>query len=130
MYQFYILHVKFYLTKFRISAPLPTVEKNELTLEFSSVQFSRSVVSNFLRPHEPQHARPPYPVTNSRTPPKPMFIESVMPSNHLILCRPLLLLSSIFPSIRVFSNESARLIKWPKYWSFSFNISPSKNTQD
>ena len=54
-----------------------------------------------------------------------MSIESVMPSNHLILCHPLLLLPSIFPSIRVFSNESVLLIRWPKYWSFSFNISPS-----
>ena len=54
-----------------------------------------------------------------------MSIKSVMPSNHLILCRPLLLLPSIFPSIRVFSNESALRIRWPKYWSFSFNISPS-----
>ena len=63
--------------------------------------------------------------TNSRSLPKPMSIESVMPSNHLILCRPLLLLPSIFPSIRVFSNESALHIRWPKYWSFSFNISPS-----
>ena len=53
-------------------------------------------------------------------------IESVMPSNHLILCRPLLLLPSIFPSIRVFSNDSALRVRWPKYWSFSFNISPSK----
>ena len=64
-------------------------------------------------------------ITNSWSPPKPMSIESVMPSNHLILCRPLLLLPSIFPSIRVFSNESALHIRWPKYWSFSFNISPS-----
>ena len=56
---------------------------------------------------------------------QPMSIESVMPSNHLILCRPLLLLPSIFPKIRVFSNESALLIRWPKYWSFSFNISSS-----
>ena len=64
-------------------------------------------------------------ITNSRSPPKPMFIESVVPSSHLILCHPLLLLPSIFPSIRVFSNESALLIMWPKYWSFSFNISPS-----
>ena len=64
-------------------------------------------------------------ITNSRSPPKPMSIESVMPSNHLILCRPLLLLHSIFPSIRVFSNESALCIRWSKYWSFSFNISPS-----
>ena len=54
-----------------------------------------------------------------------MSIELVMPSNHLILCRPLLLLPSIFPSIRVFSNESALCMRWPKYWSFSFNISPS-----
>ena len=56
---------------------------------------------------------------------KLMSIESVMPSNHLILCRPLLLLPSMFPSIKVFSNESALHIRWPKYWSFSFNISPS-----
>ena len=62
-------------------------------------------------------------IINSQSPPKPMSIESVMPSNHLILCRPLLL-PSIFPSIRVFSTESALHIRWPKYWSFSFNISP------
>ena len=64
-------------------------------------------------------------ITNSRSPPKPMSIESVMPSNHLILWCPLLLLPSIFPSTRVFSNESALHIRWLKYWSFSFNISPS-----
>ena len=64
-------------------------------------------------------------ITNCWSLPKPMSIELVMPSNHLILCRPLLLLPSIFPSIRVFSNESALCIRWPKYWSFSFNISPS-----
>ena len=64
-------------------------------------------------------------LTNSWSPTKPMSIESVMPSNHLILCCPLLLLPSIFPSIRVFSNESALRIRWPKYWSFGFNISPS-----
>ena len=64
-------------------------------------------------------------MTNSWSPPKPMSIESVMPSNHLILCHPLLLLPSIFPSIWVFSNESALRIRWPKYWSFSFNISRS-----
>ena len=89
----------------------------------SSVQFSHSVMSDSLWPHEPHHAR--LSITNSRSPPKPMSIESVMPSNHLILCCPLLLLPSIFPSIRVFSNESALHIKWPNYWSFSFNISPS-----
>ena len=64
-------------------------------------------------------------VTNSRRLPKLMSIELVIPSNYLILCHPLLLLPSIFPSIRVFSNESALRIRWPKYWSFSFNISPS-----
>ena len=64
-------------------------------------------------------------ITNSQSIPKLMSIEPVMPSNHLILCCPLLLLPSIFPSIRVFSNESALHIRWPKYWSFSFNISPS-----
>ena len=64
-------------------------------------------------------------ITNSPSLLKFMSIESVMPSNHLILCRPLLLLPSVFRNIRVFSNESARHIRWPKYWSFSFNISPS-----
>ena len=64
-------------------------------------------------------------ITNSWSLPKLMSIESVMPSNHLILCCPLLLLPLVFPSIRVFSNESALFIRWPKYWSFSFNISPS-----
>ena len=65
------------------------------------------------------------PLTNSRSLLKLISIESVMPSNHLILCHPLLLLPSIFPSIRIFSNESVLRIRWPKYWSFSFNISPS-----
>ena len=64
-------------------------------------------------------------ITNSQSPPKPMSIESVMPSNHLILCCPLLLLPPIPASVIVFSNESALCIRWPKYWSFSFNISPS-----
>ena len=64
-------------------------------------------------------------ITNFRSLPKPMSIELVMPSKHLILCHPLLLLCSIFPSIRVFSNELALCIRWPNYWSFSFNISPS-----
>ena len=91
--------------------------------EPSSVQFSHSVVSDSLRPHELQHAS--LSITNSQNPPKPMPIESVTPSNYLILCHPLLLLPSIFPSIRVFSNESALRIRWPKYWRFSFNISPS-----
>ena len=92
----------------------------------SSVQFSRSVVSDSLWPHESQHTRRPLSITNSRSPPKPMSIELVMPSNHLILCRPLHLTPSIFLSIRVFSNESTLHIRWPKYWSFSFSIIPSK----
>ena len=98
-----------------------SVMKQEFRAEGNSVQFSRSVASDSLRPHGLQHARPPCPWSL----PKLMSIESVMPSNHLILCRPLLLLPSIFPSIRVFSNESALYIRWPKYWSFSFNVSPS-----
>ena len=81
-------------------------------------------MSNSLRPHEPQHTSSPS-ITNSQSPPKPTSIELMMPSNHLILCHPLLLLPSIFPSIRVFSNESTLHIRWPKYWSFNFNISPS-----
>ena len=89
-----------------------------------SVQFSGSVVSDFLWPCGLQHTRPPCP---SPTPSllKLMPIELVMPSNRLNLCCPLLLLPSIFPNIRVFSNESVLHIRWPKYWSFSFNISPS-----
>ena len=63
-------------------------------------------------------------ITKSRSLPKLLFIESVTPSNHLIICHPLLLLPSVIPSIRVFSNESVLYIRWPKYWSFSFNISP------
>ena len=69
-------------------------------------------------------------ITNSQTLPKLLSTESVMPSNHLILCRPLLLLASIFPSTRVFSNESVLRIRWPKYWHFSFNISPSNEYID
>ena len=82
--------------------------------------FSR-LVSYSLWPYGPQHARPPY----SQSLLKLMSIELVMPSNHLILCHPLLLPPSIFPSIRVFSNESALHIRWPKHWSFNFSISPS-----
>ena len=94
---------------------------------FSSVQFSRSVVSDSLRPHESQHARPPSPSpTPSQSSLRLTSIESRMPSSHLILCRPLLLLSPIPPSIRVFSNESTLHMKWPKYWSFSFSIIPFK----
>ena len=79
-------------------------------------------MSDSLRRQEPQTSLS---ITNSWSSPKLMSIESVMPSNHLILCRPLLLLPSIFPNFKVFSNESALHIRWPKYWSFSFSISPS-----
>ena len=117
----------------------------------SSVQFSCSVISDSLQPQGLQHARllPQFylvqslshvqlfvtpwtaacqaslSITNSRSLLKLMSIELVMPSNHLILCHPLLLLPSIFPSIRVFANESPLRIRWPKYWSFSLKISPS-----
>ena len=87
-----------------------------------SVQ-SLSCVQFFVAPWTTAH-QSSVSITNSWSPLKPMSIESVMPSNHLILFLPLLLLPSIFPSIRVFSNESALHIRWPKYWSFSFNISP------
>ena len=84
-----------------------------------SVQFSRSVVSDSLQ------RQASLSITSSQSLPKLMSIESVMPSSHLILCRPLLLLPPIPPSIRVFSNESTLCMRWPKYWSFSFSISPS-----
>ena len=92
-------------------------------VQFSSVQ-SLSRVRLFVTPWTTVR-QASLSITNSQSPPKPMSIESVMSSNHLILCRPLLLLPSIFPSIRVFSNESALCIRWPKYWSFSFSISTS-----
>ena len=90
---------------------------------FSSVQ-SFSHVWLFVTPWTTAH-QASLSITNSQSFLKLMSIESVMPSNHFILCRPLLLLPSIFPSIRVFSNELVLRIRWPKYWSFSFNISPS-----
>ena len=93
-------------------------------VQFSSVQ-SLSHVQLFVTPWTPTHEAS-LSITNSQILPKLIFSESVMPSNHLILCRPLLLSASIFPSIRVFSNESTLHIRWPKYWSFSFSIIPSK----
>ena len=82
-------------------------------------------MSDSLQPHESQHTRPPCPSPTPRVYSNSCVIELVMPSNHLILYPPLLLLPSIFPSIRVFSNESVLQIGWPKYWSFSFSISPT-----
>ena len=93
------------------------------SLQFSSVQSLR-VVSDSATPLTAAR-QASLSITNSPSLPKLMCIESVMPSNHLILYRPLLLPPSIFPSISIFSNEAALPIRWPKYWSFSFNISPS-----
>ena len=92
-------------------------------IQFSSVH-SLSCVWLFVTPWTAAH-QASLSIANSRSSFKLMSIESIMPSNHLILCRPLLLLPSVFPSIRVFSNKSVLCIRWPKYWSFSFSISPS-----
>ena len=97
---------------------------NFLSIQFSSVQ-SLSRVWLFATPWITAH-QASLSITNSQSLPRPMSIELMMPSSHLILRHPLLLLPSIFPSIRVFSNESALCIRWPKYWSFSFSINPSK----
>ena len=93
----------------------------------SSVQFQFSLVTQSCPTLcEPMDcSMPGFPITNPQSLLKLLSIESVVPSNHLILCHPLLLPPSIFPNIRVFSNESVLCIKWPKYWSFSFSISPS-----
>ena len=102
---------------------------NFTDLYISSVQFSCSVVSNSLRPHGLQHTKPPCPSPTpgaySNSCPQSQWCHSAISS-----CFPLLLLPSIFPSIRVFSNELAFLIRWPKYWSFSFSISPSNEYSD
>ena len=90
-----------------------------------SVQFSLSVVSDSLWPHESQHTRPPCPSPTLRVHSDSTSTESVIPSSHLIFHHPLLLLPPIPPSIRVFSNESTLRMRWPKYWSFSVSISPS-----
>ena len=82
-------------------------------------------MSDSLRPHGLQHARPLLSITNSQSLLRFTSIELVMPSNHIILCHPLFLPPSVFPSIRVFSSESVLCISWPKYWSFSISISPT-----
>ena len=105
-------------TPLNVLSPLPTDPSLPV------VGQSLSLVQLFATPWTAAH-QASLPITNSRSLLKLMSIESVMPSNHLILCCPLLLPPSIFPSIRVFSNESALCFRWPKYWSFSFNISPS-----
>ena len=97
---------------------------NAIIVKGRSVQFSRSVMSDSATPWTAA-CQASLSITNSQSLLKLMSIESVMPSNHLILCRPLLLLPSNFPRVRVFSNESVLRIRWPKYWSFSYSISPS-----
>ena len=99
------------------------VGHNWSNLAAAAVQFSCSVMSDSLWPHACQRSLS---ITSSQSLLRLMSIELVMPSNHFILCHPLLL-SSIFPSIRVFSNESVLCIRWPKYWSFSFSICPSND---
>ena len=99
------------------------MQNHIVTLQFSSVQ-SLNHFQLFASPWTAAH-QTSLSITNPRSLLKLMSMASVMPSNHLILCHPLLLLSSIFPSIRVFSNESVFHIRWPKYWNFSFSISPS-----
>ena len=106
---------------FFVSLSTSTYALYHRTLQFSSVAQSCPTLCDPMN----RSTQASLSITNSWNPPKPISIESVMPSSHLILCRPLLLLPSIFPSIRVFSDESALHIRWPKYWSFSFNISPS-----
>ena len=99
--------------------------KGDLTPFMASVQFSCSVVSDSLQPHESQKARPSCPSPTPRVYPNSRPSSRWWPSSQLILCHPLLLLPSILPSIRVFSNESTLRIKWPKHWSFSFSINLS-----
>ena len=100
-----------------------TVLNSQVEKQFSSVQ-SLSCIQLFAAMWTAAH-QASLSITNSQSLPKLLSIESVMPSNHLILCHLLLLLPSVFPRIRVLSNESVLLIRWPKYWRFSFNISPS-----
>ena len=97
------------------------------SFKLKSVQSNHLVVSDCLQPHGLQHSRPPCPSPTPGVYSGLTSIESVMPSSHLILSHPLLLLPSIFVSIRVFSNESVLHIRWPKYWSFNFSISPSND---
>ena len=107
------------------SPSLPDHSDEPVVMDVNCIQFSHSVMSDQLLATPWTACQASLSITNSQSLLKLMCIESVMPSNHLILCRPLLLPPSIFPNIRVFSNESALHIMWPKYWNFSFNISPS-----
>ena len=122
-----------WVTELNWTEPIPVFSPREFhgqrnptgynSVQFSSVQLL-SCVWLFVTPWNAAH-QASLSITNSQSLPKLMSIESVMPSNHLILCHPLLLPPSIFPRIRVFFNESVLRIRWPKYWSFSFSISTS-----
>ena len=103
--------------------PFSKKKKKSIWMQFSSVQLLS--LSELFATLWTSALQASLSITNSWSLPKLLSIESVMPSNYLILCRPFLLLPSIFPSIRLFSNESALCIRWPKYWNFSFSISPS-----
>ena len=114
----------FYYFNFESTQNVNWEKSNDLNIQASSVQFSHSVMSDSATPWTAAR-QASLSITNSQSLHKFMSIELVMPSSHLILCRPLLLLPPIPPSIKVFSNESALRISWPKCWSISFNISPS-----
>ena len=109
-----------------LKTPVITHKHNVVNDSFASFTFSSvtQLCLTFSTPWTTAH-QASQSITNSWSPPKLMSIESVMPSSHLILCRPLFSLPSIFPSVKVFSNKSTLCIRWPKYWSFSFSISPS-----
>ena len=111
--------------KFHREEPTQSHSKRSCPRYHNYMSVSHLVVSNSLQPHGLQQRQASLSITNFRSLPKLMSIESVIPSNHLILCHPLLLLPSIFPSIRIFSNESTLRMRWPKYWSFGLIISPS-----
>ena len=114
----------------RTLVPQPRIEHRRTPGTESSVQFSCSVVSDSLWPHESQHAKPPCPSPTPGVHSDSHLSSPVMPSSHLMPCRPLLLLPPTPPNIRVFSNESTLCMRWSKYWSFSLSISPLMNTQD
>ena len=120
-----IMKVLFHTSCFKMKNPVLQMQREH---QFSSVQFSRSVVSKLFVTPWITARQASLSITNSQSSLKLMSIELVMPSSHLILCRPLLLLPAIPPSIRVFSNESTLRMRWPKYWGFSFSISPSNQS--
>ena len=126
-----LIFIPLCVLNFFVSVPSPVsiLETSQYNVCFSSIQFSHSVVSDSVTPWTAAR-QASLSITNSRSLLKLMSFELVMPSNHLILCHSLLLPPSIFLSIRVFSNESVLCIRWPKYWSFSFSISPSNEYSD